>query len=419
MSAFSNLKKLFKDNVISYNDGEGVIVTDESGQTYDDWGFDMAKKHHGNANAFQSCWALVKEHYVKTERNNTTKQDEDIQKSKAEIEKIGVKKRQAERTIEYIKQKIDDITQEIEKLRKDIFRIKENPKSVLDKDKASNLNFIIGLIILIGLSLYLFAFYSSASYSAFFKDFTPNDNKIATAIFDAQAVPNAWKDGFMEFIFIMCIPLVFMGLGFLIHKFQQIKSKIATLKIITLVVITFIFDFILAYGITREIYKIERMADPEGIMPPYSVSLAFENIHFWIIIFAGFVVYLVWGFVFDFTMETYEKLNSVKSFIKSKESEITHLQGNIKEKQTEIDEQKKLIHQLELEEMPHLEIVNGNKVMMNWSRFYVCVGEFTNGWAQWMTANKFEKHFIDEIHNINIHLTREHKGKKQPVMQLS
>lgn len=172
-------------------------------------------------------------------------------------------------------------------------------------------------------------FYSSAAYSAFFKNFTPDDTKITQSIFDAQAVGKAWVDGFTELIFILAIPAVFLGLGFLIHKFSEEKGLGKYFKILGLIIVTFIFDFIIAYAIVKEIYNI-KIGGLFQEMPPMTIGRAFEEVNFWIIIFAGFVVYIIWGLVFSFTMSEYEKMDKVRFAIKNKEQKLAEYKTDCK-----------------------------------------------------------------------------------------
>jgi hypothetical protein len=196
----------------------------------------------------------------------------------------------------------------IEELKKEIIDIRKNPEHYtgIHVGKAG---FYIGVFILSLLSIYLFIFYSSASYSAFFKEFKVDDIVITKAIFDANAIGNGLKDGITELIFLLTIPFVFIGLGFLIHKFQEAKGFTKYFKIAALLIVTFFFDAIIAYEITEKVYNIKRDNDLTGSLPEYSAGLAFGNVGFWLVIFAGFVVYLIWGFVFDFVMEAHAKLD--------------------------------------------------------------------------------------------------------------
>ena len=66
-----------------------------------------------------------------------------------------------------------------------------------------------------------------------------------------------------------------------------------------LFVVTFLFDAILAYLIDEKIYNLnKRFEDPE-----FSLGYAIQDPSFWVIIFAGFVSYIIWGLVFDFVMK--------------------------------------------------------------------------------------------------------------------
>ena len=151
------------------------------------------------------------------------KQSERKSKIRQEISGLDAKIANIENQIDDEQNKLTHEESKIEKTIKDIDNIKENPR-IISGDTFAKTSFWIGLIILVFLTVYLFVFYSSAAYSAFFKNFTPDDTKITQSIFDAQAVGKALADGFTELIFILAIPAVFLGLGFLIHKFSEEKG---------------------------------------------------------------------------------------------------------------------------------------------------------------------------------------------------
>lgn len=256
------------------------------------------------------------------------KQSERKSKIRQEISGLGAKNANIENHITTEQDKLTHEENKIEKTIKEIDNIKENPK-IISGDSFAKASLWIGLVILAFLTVYLFVFYSSAAYSAFFKDFTPDDTKITQAIFDAQAVGKAWADGFTEVIFLLAIPAVFLGLGFLIHKFSEEKGLGKYFKISGLIVVTFIFDFIIAYAIVKEIYNI-KIGGLFQEMPPMTIERAFQEVNFWIIIFAGFVVYIIWGLVFSFTMSEYEKMDKVRFAIKNKEHKLTEYKTDCK-----------------------------------------------------------------------------------------
>jgi len=141
----------------------------------------------------------------------------------------------------------------------------------------------------------------------------------------------------------LAIPAVFLGLGFLIHKFSEEKGFAKYLKISGLVVVTSIFDVIIAYAIVKEIYDI-KAGGSFNEMPKMNLEMAFKENNFWIIIFAGFVVYIIWGLVFSFTMKEYEKMDKVRFAIKNNckqiREKLVNLQGEINRTQGEVDKLK-------------------------------------------------------------------------------
>jgi hypothetical protein len=256
------------------------------------------------------------------------KQSERKNQIKQEISGFEAKNANIENQIKAEQDKLDHEESKIEKCIKEIDNIKENPR-IISGDSFAKASFWIGFVIISFITVYLFIFYSSAAYSAFFKDFTPDDTRITQAIFDAQAVSKAWADSFTELIFILVIPALFLGLGFIIHKVSEEKGFGKYFKISALVVVTFIFDFIIAYAIVKEIYDIKT----GGLfveMPPMTIQKAFLEVNFWIIIFAGFVAYIIWGLVFSFTMREYEKMDKVRYAIKVKEQKLTEYKTECK-----------------------------------------------------------------------------------------
>src|SRR5690606_23758478 len=122
-------------------------------------------------------------------------------------------------------QKID-IEGNIEKLRQTKIDVKNNPSEFgIDVEKKSSSYFWIVLTFIIHLTLYVFIFYISTSYSAFFRTFNP-ETDLFGGLFYPQALSEAYRDGILELGFILFIPFVFFALGYLIHMFQHKKGII-------------------------------------------------------------------------------------------------------------------------------------------------------------------------------------------------
>lgn len=363
--------------------------------TYEEWGFEQAQKQNGNKMAFIGSMNLVKQEYKRRELRKQEKTHENINKAKEELSRLETQIGEKKSTVESITNKIQTFKDKINTLQKEIIRIKENPQEIL-KDRMSKAGFLIGLFILSFLTVYLFIFYSSASYSGFYKKFTDGDS-VGSSIFDPQAIAKAYKDGLTELVLILTIPFIFLGLGYLIHKFQEGKGVEKYVKMGAMILITFGFDALLAYKIEKGLYEVERMMDATGALPPHKLSMALDSENFWLVIFAGFIVYIIWGFIFDFVMDSYDKLDVVKQAITARETEIKINQGDIDKCQEEKEKAEAEIIRLEGDCKKQQAIISGNTIIIDWGIFGNALLEFSNGWANWMTHNKKTKDQIDEI----------------------
>ncbi len=297
-------------------------------QTYYDDGTQKCIDASGSPNILKNCLIEVFERF-KEETRIRTQEQTSLKKPIIEEQQRQITELSKRTLLKEIKEKeIEELTLQIKKIDQDITEVPDNPnKFGIDADKKPKAQFYIGLLILLPITLYLVVFYISAFYSAFFKDFAP-ETTVFAAIFDGQALSKAFNDtngGYLEVIFICTIPFAFMGLGYLIHMFQKAKEK-ATFKIISLFVVTFIFDAILAYQIEKKIFDFEKLPGQE-----FNLSLAFQSVEFWGIIFAGFVVYIIWGLVFDFIMNEYENIDKIKIFICSLKNQKENLLSEKKE----------------------------------------------------------------------------------------
>lgn len=224
-----------------------------------------------------------------------------------------------------LKEQVSNEENIIEKLREDKIRARNNPSEYgLDSDRRSTVKFWIGLLLLIPLSIYIFIFYVSTSYSGFFRNFDPSVDLFG-GIFYPRALQEAYNEGILELGFIIFIPFVFFGLGYLIHMFQQKKGILNTSKIILLFAVTFLFDALLAYLIDSKLYDLNKVYGD----PSFSIPYALQSPNFWVIIFAGFVSYIIWGLVFDFVMKEHADRDEIRQFIISKNAEIKNKLKNI------------------------------------------------------------------------------------------
>lgn len=294
--------------------------------TFFESGYGSSRQAQGNPTVFRACLQNVYMDYKGKCRQNEELQKElrkpyEEEKSRQDTE---LKKRKT--VLGIMEESIRDLENKITSYRHDMVEVKRNPEKYgIEIDKRPKAQFYIGLAVLIPITFYLLVFYISASFSAFFKDF--ESTAISSAIFDGQAIAKAMEDGWLTAVFVATIPFAFMGLGYLIHMFQKRKGKWNYVKIILLFMVTFVFDAILAYMIEYKIYEIEKTPSS----PPFDLKIALSSVEFWGIIFAGFVVYIIWGLVFDFIMKEYDNFDKIKSFIKTRVEDINNRERDLLE----------------------------------------------------------------------------------------
>lgn len=335
-----SIKELFsiKKN-ISADSSQNIEITNQGNDkeqiriTYYQSGFAASVKATGRPVVLKVCLQNLFNSFKDQCRKQKNEQEilkqpyiEEQERSRTELKKY-------ETGLSIFEKKEEELISNIDKIKQLIVDVRKNPENYMEGSKGLSAQFFIGLALLIPITLYLLVFYVSASYSAFFKEFS-NDS-LTAAIFDKDAFNNAFADSWLEGTLVVTIPFVFMGLGFVIHMIQKEKGLKNIFKLIGLFLVTFLFDGLLAYQIEKKIYEFNKTLNSD----PYNLQIALGEAEFWMIIFAGFVVYIIWGLVFDFVMKEHEKLDKIHTFIRAQNEEIKNIEKQlvkVSEKVTEL-----------------------------------------------------------------------------------
>jgi hypothetical protein len=289
--------------------------------TYYQSGFAASVKATGKPIVLKACLQNLYMSFEDQCRKQKMEQDRLKQPYREEQEKNRTELKKSEAAIGIYEKKEQDINENIDQIKNEIIEVKRNPdKYGIEEGKGLKAQFYIGLILLLPITLYVLVFYISASYSAFFKEFS-NDS-LTAAIFDADAFTNAFKASWLEGVLVTTIPFVFMGLGYVIHMVQKGKGIKNIFRLAALFTITFLFDSLLAYIIEKKIYEFNKTTESS----PYNLNIALGEPEFWMIIFAGFVVYIIWGLVFDFVMKEFENIDKIRAFIRGKKENLLNLE---------------------------------------------------------------------------------------------
>ena len=248
---------------------------------------------------------------------------------------------------------------------KDLKKVQTELQGDADDPKPADLNghdeFSLSgsALLFVFLLAYLFVFYTSAGYSAFFKNIgaqiaggsqSTRIEALFSSIFDASALRQAATTGNL---FVLFFPAIFLSLGFVIHKLYEHEQRLAAASFL---LVALVFDCLIAYQISAKLFQaavLTGLASGE-----FSMGRAIADVNFWSVILAGFVVYLVWTFVLGFLMgemrnrasrrrtihERLRRIEDVRTEIRQHEA---RREDEIRQKETELQDNRVEIARLQ------------------------------------------------------------------------
>jgi hypothetical protein len=377
------IDSLFRKN--QPNEQEAAPASYETNETADSgnwkqYGFQQSRNHNASPIALDVELHKLLEQYKKTIDSGTQEQEQLKTPLKARIAKLEIDIDRSRTQAERIRQqKIPALEQKIAELKAEISDIRRNPEHY--EQKPGKLGVILMGIILALLTVYLWIFYTSASYSAFFREFKAEDINVANSIFDPGAITHAWERGAPALVLVVTMPFIFLGLGVLMHKFIEETHWGKWIKLALVIIVTFFFDFIIAYEIVKKIYDLQALNSLEDL-PPYHFSMAFSDINFWLIIFAGFVTYLIWGLLFEKFMTDTRKRDHAGEQIRVREREIDEVRKEIKRCESEAEVTDQQMHHAEKERAQSEADLGG--VFFKPREVEYVVFHFMSGWMQFI-----------------------------------
>ncbi len=231
---------------------------------------------------------------------NKSEKDRFQNKLTQEIEQTELQKKRIDSSISNINQLIESREQEIEttELTRFTSGSYESGKATANKF----LPYAIGVIITVGLTFFLILFYSSTGFSILF-DVPAAGN----GILNPSVYSIAFHHGGNALLFVILFPFLFMAVGFATYitfnKYQKTKEeqgKPAFGPLIIIIAFTFIIDIIIGYKITQGVY----LRDYENGLynELWSGDMIFFDANFYLVLFLGFIAYLLWGLLLNFVL---------------------------------------------------------------------------------------------------------------------
>ena len=379
MAIDNPLSKLFTQVPTTQNVPPASVQNIQTNETYTEYGKRVCGIVTGNTTSLEVFLTKV----CQTEKNRQINDQAEQQRIKQGLQNNLLTEERAEQATQAQLANTQLAIQEANDRLNDLSAALEDAKAKDgEENKMAKIKMSIGIIILVILTFYLFIFYSSTFYSAFLLTASQlislGQNALNIAMFNTNAIPEAYHQGLGAMFFILSAPIIFMGLGYALHFFMEQRGNGKWIKSALLLIITLCFDCILAFKIGKLIYEIE-VINSWTELPPYSIDIAINDINTWAVIFCGFIVYVIWGIVFDMTMTAYSDLRSNKNEINTIKKQISQARAELSKHQQEIAPLQAALanHKAKIE---HLRQQIQRSFFINTDLMRVALADFFAGW---------------------------------------
>ncbi len=209
----------------------------------------------------------------------------------------------------------------------DIRKKYEADPEAMKRETFSPFKFSISVFILIMLSGYLFFFYVSAAFRALYTDFEGIAGRIAAGLGTGSIMPQpAELSEALQYNFLLfLVPFVFYAFGWAFHVILDLKHKYKFVFLGALIGVTFFVDFLLALLIHNNLEYAKEL------MGLGTKSWAADPA-FYMILFLGFIVYLLWSILLDSVIREWSKrlvTVNLKKIIKHLKEDVKILQAKL------------------------------------------------------------------------------------------
>lgn len=368
---------------------EEPVKPDNSDKTtFNQLGFRSAQKSQSNPEAIKGYLEIVYDKFLEDQKLDEQGIRDRISKLRADVQQEKARKQDLIADINAFKRIKEDKEKETEELELEKIDVRNG-----DTETGNTTQFVIGSFITLLLTLYLLVFYSSSGYSAFYGVKSGSLGFINPNIF-----ADATNKGGGVIALIILFPVIFLGLGFLIHDSLEKNKKRSSEKepkryglILGLLIITFLADSFIGYKISEGVHANEFNAGRTNEL--WGLSMIFSDINFYLVLILGFVVYVIWGFLLHYVLShPYLKTESEKISLM-----IENLNNRIAEKRKDLSDIIAKIHRLDSDIVTIDNRVEGKQkdiigyengvIPVNISSLKGSVGEFMGGWQNYTYGN--------------------------------
>lgn len=339
--------------------------------TYQHYGKVAARNMNANASNLDSSLDNIYERFLNEQKLDEEGVKQRIRKLREEILQKRNQKEGINSTMMSVAQLKDAVDDRIEQLEIDKVNLKDAEAPTTDY-----LPFVIGIFITILLTLYLFVFYSSSGYSAFY-----GVKQGSLGFINPNVFSDAKNKGGGVIALILLFPVIFLGMGFLIH---DALSKQKYLFIVGLLFFTLMADAIIGYKIAQGVHNNEFNADLAK--EQWEFHMVFSEINFYLVLVLGFVVYMIWGALLHYVLHKHYEMQPDKALeirLENMERKIAEQRQTLAEYQAKNNDLKGQLAIIENELSENGRDVIGYEngvIPINISLLQSSIGEFMMGW---------------------------------------
>lgn len=356
--------------------------------SYTQLGFRSAQKSQSSPEAIDGYLEIVYDKFLEDQKLDEQGVKDRIAKLRAEVQQEQAKKQETLADINAQKSNKSDKEKEIEELELEKINVRNG-----DNETGDTIPFVIGGFITLLLTLYLFVFYSSSGYSAFY-----GIKQGSIGFINPNVFTEATNKGGGVITLIILFPVIFLGLGFLIHDSLEKNKKLVKEKkpkqyalIIILLTITLIADAFIGYKISEGIHINDFNAGKtEGL---WKFNMIFSDINFYLVLILGFVVYVIWGFLLNYVLShPYLKTENekIKLMVESINNKISEKRKELSDIIAKIHKQESIIVTIETKVEGKQKDIIGYEhgvIPISIATLKGSIGEFMGGWQNYTYGN--------------------------------
>ena len=341
-----------------------------------EFGYEKSGNVKGDPEIYTSYLNMILNGDLVDEKFSGLNEDEKPEK-RDKLKKLEARLAETGKSNEEINIQIKEKQDKIDERREDLLNIHEKYEKdpeAMKQETFSPFKFGINLFILLMLTGYLFFFYVSAAYKALYTDFELIAERLAAGMGTGSIMskPAELAEALQYNYLLFLVPFVFYAFGWAFHVILELKHRFKFIFLGALITVTFVVDFLIALLIHN---NLEYAKELMGIETKVWAS----NPAFWMILFLGFIVYILWSILLDSLFREWAKrriLLNLKKIVK-------HLRNDIK------DLQKKLVPEDPIRfDIGNLREDIGTVILGNLKSY---IDQFTTGWISYLSPQNLKE----------------------------